>query len=261
MNKIICGDCIEILKTMPNDSIDFIFFSPPYNNIRDYNNNWSLNLHSLGIELFRVLKNNRACAMVIQDQTEKCRKSLSAFRTIVDWCDIGFGLWECAIYARTGRPGNWWTYRFRVDHEYIPIFIKGKKLDFFDKSHLTTKVNKWKATGTTRHTNGQLKHDMSQQVGNTKSAGTVFYYKNSSREGDGLGTKESHKMKLKHPATFPDQLAYDLILCFSQKNEIILDPLCGAGTTCCMAKKAGRQYIGIDINKEYCDLAEKRLGL
>jgi hypothetical protein len=65
--------------------------------------------------------------MVIQDSTKDFAKSLTSFRTIVDWCDnIGFRLFECNIYNRQGTEGAWWKQRFRVDHEYMPIFLKGK---------------------------------------------------------------------------------------------------------------------------------------
>ena len=63
-----------------------------------------------------------------------------------------------------------------------------------------------------------------------------------------------------HPATFPDKLAEDLIICFSQAGELVLDPYSGSGTTASMAKKNSRDYIGFELSKEYCDISEKILG-
>lgn len=83
--------------------------------------------------------------------------------------------------------------------------------------------------------------------------GTVWQYSTSNTEGN--------KLKLQHPATFPDKLASDLILCFSEPNEIVLDPMCGSGTTCVMSKVHNRRYIGIDIAEEYCNIARKRLEI
>jgi site-specific DNA-methyltransferase (adenine-specific) len=65
--------------------------------------------------------------------------------------------------------------------------------------------------------------------------------------------------KLNHPAKFPEQLAQDHILSWSNENDVILDPMCGSGTTCKMAKLNNRKYIGIDSSKEYCEIARKRV--
>ena len=110
--------------------------SPPYDELRDYNG-FTLDLHSLGEQLLRVLKDGGICVMVIQDSTKDFAKSLTSFRTIVDWCDnIGFRLFECNIYNRQGTEGAWWKQRFRVDHEYMPIFLKGKRPQYFDKENI-----------------------------------------------------------------------------------------------------------------------------
>jgi len=75
--------------------------------------------------------------MVIQDQTKNFGKSLTSFKTIVDWCDsFGFKLFETVIYRKYGAEGAWWNKRFRVDHEYVPIFLKGERPQYFNKEHL-----------------------------------------------------------------------------------------------------------------------------
>jgi site-specific DNA-methyltransferase (adenine-specific) len=68
-------------------------------------------------------------------------------------------------------------------------------------------------------------------------------------------------LKLQHPATYPDKLAEDLILCFSEPHEVVLDPMCGSGTTCVMAHNNRRQYIGIEVSDEYCEIAKKRIQI
>ena len=101
---------------------DLTVFSPPYDGLRDYNG-YEFDMHKLGEELFRVTKEGGIVVMVIQDQTIDGHKSLTSFKTIIDWCDnIGFGLFECNIYKKQGKDGAWYTKRFRVDHEYIPNF-------------------------------------------------------------------------------------------------------------------------------------------
>lgn len=252
INKIICGDCIDIIKRIPDEKIDLVVTSPPYDEIRDYNG-FKLNLHSIGIELFRVIKDGGVVCIVINDGTKNFRKSGTSFRLAVDWMDIGFGLFETVIYSRDGRPGAWWSKRFRVDHEYIFIFFKGDRPNHFDKSHLSIPAKypgeMWH--GTDRLTNGSLVSVEKKPQKDTKCRGTIWKYSSSKIE--------HNKLKSLHPAPFPDKLAYDLILCFSQENDIVLDPMCGSGTTCVMSKTNNRRFIGIDISKEYCDLAKKRI--
>ncbi len=86
LNTIVTSDNIEYLKTLPDNCIDLVVTSPPYDGLRDYNG-YSLNLHGLGEQLLRVLKDGGMCVMVIQDSTKDFAKSLTSFRTIVDWCD------------------------------------------------------------------------------------------------------------------------------------------------------------------------------
>ena len=122
-NVIICGDSCKVLKDIPDNSIDLVVTSPPYDQLRTYNG-YTVDLHTIGTELYRVLKDGGVVAMVIQDSTKDFGKSLTSFRTIVDWCDnIGFKLFETCIYRKNGTEGAWWTQRFRVDHEYMPLAV------------------------------------------------------------------------------------------------------------------------------------------
>lgn len=253
-NTIIHSDCLQALPLLADNSIDITVFSPPYDSIRDYKNNWTLDFHTLGAQLYRVTKEGGVCAVVIGDGTKDFAKSLTTFRLVVDWCDAsGWRMFETCIYKRDGNPGAWWNQRFRVDHEYILIFFKGERPATFQKEHLMvpSKHAGKTYTGTDRLTNGGFKKIEPKTVNPFKCRGTVWQYATSNTEGN--------KLKLKHPATFPDKLAEDLILCFSKPKEIVLDPMCGSGTTCVMAYRNDRRYIGVDISDEYCQIARERL--
>ena len=255
LNKIICGDAIEVMKKFPSNSVDIVVTSPPYDAVRDYKG-FSLDLHAAGKELFRVLKDGGVVAMVIQDQTKNFGKSLTSFKTIVDWCDsFGFKLFETVIYRKYGAEGAWWNKRFRVDHEYVPIFLKGERPQYFNKEHLkipSKHGGKTMTGGGTRLTNGIRIETRSIKINPTKCRGTIWEYLTA---GDGS------RLKHQHPATFPNQLPYDFISCFTPKNGIVLDPFVGSGTTAVAAKNLGRSYIGIDIAPEYCAIAKKRMEI
>lgn len=254
LNQIICGDAVEELQKIPNNSIDLVLTSPPYDEIRTYNGHNKFNLHATGKEIYRVLKDGGIAVMVIQDQTKNFGKTLTSFRTIVDWCDnVGFKLFECVIYRKYGAEGAWWNKRFRVDHEYMPIFLKGERPQYFNKEPLkipSKHAGKTMRGGGTRLTNGIRIDTRRITINPMKCRGTIWEYLTA---GDGS------RLKHLHPATFPNQLPYDFIQCFCPPEGIVLDPFMGSGTTTVAAKNLGREYIGIDISKEYCDIAEKRM--
>lgn len=253
-DKVLLGDSVEVLSSIKDESIDLTVFSPPYDNIRDYNKKWNLDYQVLGEQLFRTTKDGGVCAVVIGDGTKDFAKSLTTFRWAVDWCDnCGWRLFECCIYGRHGNPGAWWSKRFRVDHEFILIFFKGKKPRVFNKEPL--KIDSIHAgkqySGTDRLTNGGFKKIEPKLVKKKKCRGTIWNYATSNTEGN--------KRKLEHPATFPDRLARDLIECFSSEGDLVLDPMSGSGTTCVMAKNLKRSYLGIEINPDYIKIAKDRI--
>jgi len=253
LNKILCGDAVEILKGIPSNSIDLVVTSPPYDGIRTYNG-FSLNLPAVGKELHRVLKDGGIVAMVIQDATHNFGKSLTSFKTIIDWCDnAGFKLFETVIYRKYGTEGAWWTKRFRVDHEYMPIFLKGERPAYFNKEPLKVPSKHGGKTMTgsgNRRTDGTTTKTITREINATKCRGTVWDY---------LNAGDKNPLKRKHPATFPDKIPTDFVQCFCPSKGVVLDPFIGCGSTAVAAKQLGRNYIGIDISKEYCDLTEERL--
>jgi site-specific DNA-methyltransferase (adenine-specific) len=253
-NTILMGDCLEVLPSLPETSIDLTVFSPPYDGIRDYQGEWTLDFHRLGAELFRVTKEGGVVAVVIGDGTKNFAKSLTTFRLAVDWCDnIAWKMFETCIYSRDGNPGAWWNQRFRVDHEYILLFFKGKRPATFDKTSLMvpSKHAGKIYTGTDRLTNGGTRRIEPKAVNPMKCRGTIWRYSTSNSEGN--------RLKLQHPATFPDSLTEDLIRCFSAPDDTVLDPFLGSGTTAVMAKRWGRNYIGIEISPNYAEIAQKRI--
>jgi len=260
LDKLYALDCNEALKEISNDFVDLTVTSPPYDQIRDYKGKPTVNLHLLGEQLFRVTKSGGMAVIVIQDGTYNGHKSLTTARTIVDWCDnIGFNLWECCIYERSGAPGAWWNKRFRVDHEYILIFMKGNRPQYFNKDHMKIPTTYGGQTSfdenmSTRATNGSVIKQKSFVVSDTKCCGTIQNYTKASKLENLIknGKKD-------HPATFPDKLAEDYILAFSTEGMVVLDPFVGSGTVPRMAKKNNRHYIGFDISQEYVNLAHRLL--
>jgi DNA modification methylase len=255
LNTIQEIDCVEGMKQLPDESIDLVVTSPPYDHIRTYEG-FHVDLHETGKQIFRVLKKGSVAVVVMQDQTINYGKTLTTFRTIVDWCDnIGFKLFECLIYRKHGAEGAWWNRRFRVDHEYMPVFLKGDKPAYFNKEPLKV-PSKWGGVtitgGATRLTSGKTLKARPIRINLMKCRGTVWDY---------LTCGDGDKLKHQHPATFPDRLPYDCIICFCPEGGIVLDPFMGAGTTAVAAIKLHRNFIGFEISKKYCQIARERVAI
>lgn len=250
-------DCNVFLRGQLNDSIDLTVTSPPYDGIRDYDNHNTFDMSLLGKELFRCTKDGGIAVVNIQDSTKDFAKSLTSFKMVIDWCNSGWKLFECCIYAKNGRPGKWWNRRFRVDHEYIMIFFKGNKPKYFNKEHmkipcLDKYANKTKRV-TVRQTNGNLKENFAH-TNSTKCPGTIWKYLTASQE-----SFNSNKIKSQHPATMPEKMASDIIRCFSQPDDVIFDPFTGSGTSAVNAINLGRSFIGSKISEIYMNIIKERL--
>lgn len=251
--EIICGDAVEAMARLPSASVDIVVTSPPYDSIRDYKG-FKIDLNSAGCEIHRVLKDGGIAVMVMQDQTRNFGKSLTTFRLAVNWCDnIGFKLFETLIYSKYGAEGAWWKKRFRVDHEYMHVFLKGDRPRYFNKEKIKVPSKhggKTMTGGGTRLTNGRRINTRPITINKMKCRGTIWPYHTA---GDGS------RLKHKHPATFPDRLPYDFIECFCAPEGTVLDPFMGSGTTIVAARNLGRGYIGVDIAEEYCEITRQRL--
>jgi DNA modification methylase len=253
INEVHNIEALEGLKQLPDNSIDLMVASPPYDNLRDYKG-FNINLSEIGKELYRVMKNGGIAVMVMQDQTKKFGKTLTTFKTAIDWCEnAGFKLFETLIYRKYGAEGAWWTKRFRVDHEYMLVFLKGERPLYFNKEPLkipSKHGGKTMTGGGTRLTNGIRIPTRSITINPTKCRGTIWEYMTA---GDGT------RLKHQHPATYPDKLPYDFIQCFCQPEGIVLDIFMGSGTTALASISLKRKFLGFDISKEYVDLAKKRI--
>jgi|SRR5210317_458592 DNA modification methylase len=255
-DTIIHSDSCDALKKIPNNFVHLTVTSPPYDDLRDYKG-YNFNDSSLSTiikELYRVTADGGIVVWVIGDATVKGGETGSSFRQALLFMDTGFKLHDTMIYEKNTSPfparrnGNRYTQIF----EYMFVFCKGK----IKTSHLICdKPNKWAGhtnwgKNTNRGKDGELKETTDiKPVPDYSPRNNIWKY--NVGKGFNSSDKESHQ----HPAIFPEQLAEDHILSWSNDGDIVLDPFCGSGTTCKMAKKNNRHYIGIDISKEYCDLA------
>jgi site-specific DNA-methyltransferase (adenine-specific) len=258
VNKIVNGDSEKILASLPSNCVDLTITSPPYDDIRDYNGyNFNDNvLNNIIKELYRITKQGGVLVWVVGDSTTNGSESGNSFRQALKFMEVGFKLHDTMIYEKntSSFPARQNGNRYTQIFEYMFVFCKDK----IKTAHLICdKPNKWAGhTNWGKNTN-RLKSGELQETSDIKPVPDFSPRNNIWKYNVGKGFNSKDKESHEHPAIFPEQLAEDHILSWSNKDDIILDPFSGSGTTCKMAKKNNRKFIGIDISEEYCKLAEK----
>lgn len=260
INKIINEDSEKLLKEIPPNSIDLTVTSPPYDDIRDYKG-YNFNdtvLNTIIAELFRITKSGGVVVWVVGDATNNGSESGTSFRQALKFMEVGFKLHDTMIYEKNTssfparRDGNRYTQIF----EYMFVFCKDK---IKNVNLICDKPNKWAGyTNWGKNTN-RLKNGQLQETADIKPVPEFSPRNNIWKYNVGKGFNSKDAESHEHPAIFPEQLAEDHIISWSNEGDIVLDPFSGSGTTSKMAKKNKRKYIGIDISEEYCKLAEKIL--
>ena len=253
LNEIICGNCVDVLKSFDDCSIDFTLTSPPYDNLRKYNG-YEFPVDNIISELYRVTKDGCIVVWVVSDATVNGSETGTSFKTALKFMDVGFNLHDTMIFKKANPIPQIYRKRYRNEFEYMFVFSKGnvKTCNPIMEDCLYSGL---KMTGSTykNYSSGeQSREKKCSPVKDKKIKGNVWEY--------AVGVKKEDKLEHKHPAPFPYQLAYDHIITWTNENDIVLDPMCGSGTTCVAAKKLNRNYIGIEISEEYCNIARNRLG-
>jgi site-specific DNA-methyltransferase (adenine-specific) len=258
INKIINDNAVNALSKIKSNSIDLVVTSPPYDKIRDYNG-FIFDFETfktISQELYRVIKSGGVVVWIVGDTTENGSESGTSFKQVLEFMNVGFKLHDTMIYEKntSSFPAKRNGTRYTQIFEYMFVFCKDK---IKTSNLICDKTNKWAGhTNWGKNTN-RLKSGELKETTDIKPVPEFSPRNNIWKYNVGKGFNSSDKESHEHPAIFPEQLAEDHILSWSNENDIILDPFVGSGTTCKMAKKNKRNYIGIDISKEYCELAEK----
>jgi site-specific DNA-methyltransferase (adenine-specific) len=248
------GDCREILRRLEENSIDLVVTSPPYDNLREYKG-YTFDFYNIAIELRNVLKPSGILVWIIGDETKDGNESGTSFKQALFFKEIGLKLHDTMIYTKGGQGAIGSNLSYWQDFEYMFIFVKGQIKTF---NPIKDKINKThgqiRAASIKRKKNGALKSSKGWKIKKRGKRNNVWFY----QAGNLKCTKD--KIAYKHPAIFPEVLAQDHILSWSNEGDMVLDPLMGSGTTLKMAKHLNRKAIGIEIEEKYCEIAVRRLS-
>ncbi|MEK7399338.1 MAG: site-specific DNA-methyltransferase [Candidatus Poribacteria bacterium] len=251
LNEIYCIDCVEGMKKLPEHSIDLVVTSPPYDDLRNYNG-YKFNFEKIAEGLFRVLKKGGILVWVVSDKIKNGDRSLTSFKQALFFQEVGFNVHDVMIYRKKNTPFMR-TNAYTNCYEFMFVLSKGKPNTFNPLKTKTARngreklVFNKKADGINKKVWGELKEE--------KTLTNIWDY------AVGLHGSTSDKIAFQHTAIFPEKLAEDHILSWTNEGDIVFDPMCGSGTTCKMAKINNRKFIGMDISEEYCELSKSRVNL
>lgn len=247
MYNLMLGDCLERMKEIPDGSVDLTVTSPPYDNLRTYNGNidqWSFDkFKDIARELYRVTADGGVVVWVVGDATIKGSETGTSFRQALWFMECGFNLHDTMIYRTSKPPMN--DKRYQQCFEYMFVFSKFRP-KYVNLIHEKCKNAGKKMNATYYNVDGSLKKRSTKNaVKQTKPLENIWYIVQRQNNG--------------HPATFPEKLANDHIISWSKPGDTILDPFMGSGTTGKMALLNGRNFIGIELDEQYFQIAKERI--
>jgi len=249
INEIITGSNVDVLRKMEDESVDLTVTSPPYDNLRTYNG-YSFDFDGLAKELFRVTKDGGVVVWVVNDATVKGSETGTSFKQVLGFMDVGFNLNDTMIWSK-GSCRFPHKVRYYDSFEYMFILAKGKPVTVNLIADRKNKYGGQTIHGTYRDVDGTTKRKSNHNKKTIPEYGVRFNVWNLPNVG---------KAGNKHPAVFPEKLAEDHIVSWSNPGDIVLDPFGGSGTTAKMALKNARKFIHIDISEEYNEIARKRIA-
>jgi site-specific DNA-methyltransferase (adenine-specific) len=238
-------DCLEYMRSLPDDCVDLTVTSPPYDNIRDYNG-YSFDWKQTIMQIYRITKRGGVVVWVVNDQTIDSSESGTSFRQALYAMECGFNLHDTMIWNKgsvTFPDAN----RYLPCFEYMFIWSKGTPKAFHPIADRPNISEGRKAHGTWRQKDGSLVK---------KTNGTVFA--EFGWRFNVWNTPGEKHNTTGHPAVFPVRLVKDHIISWSNEGDMVFDPFLGSGTTRIAAYDLRRSFMGTEISKEYFDAEEKR---
>lgn len=255
--KLLNGDCLELMKDVPDKSIDLTVTSPPYDDLRKYDG-YFFDFKKTAMELFRVTKNGGVVVWIVGDATIHRSETGSSFKQALFFMDCGFNLHDTMIYQKDACPYPE-TNRYYPSFEYMFVLSKGKPKT---ANLISDKRNKHfgeSATGTGRDKEGNLKEHCATKNKTGRKVKEFGVRANVWLYSVGKWKTTKDKIAYEHPAIFPDALARDHIITWSNEGDTVFDPMMGSGTTGKMAVLLKRSFIGIEISEKYFEIAKQRI--
>jgi len=252
MTDLHLGDCLDVMKTLPSNSIDLTVTSPPYDNLRNYNG-YSFNFEGIAKELYRVTKYGGVVVWVVGDATVNGSETGTSFRQALYFKEIGFNLHDTMIYQKNSYPFPP-TNRYYQQFEYMFVLSKDNPKTTNIQTQKTIWKKETKEISTTRNSDGSVSNMKYAKGKNDRKMDNIWLI------NTGYMRTTKDKIAYQHPAIFPEELVNRHIISWSNEGDTVLDCFLGSGTTGKVAKQLNRKFIGIEISQEYLDIAKRRIN-
>ena len=253
--KLYNGDCLEVMEELIANgaTVDLTITSPPYDNLRTYNGNliWNENIWKGVLDrLFKITKEGGVVVWIINDATHKGSETGTSFKQALYAKEVGFNLHDTMIWKKT-NPFNFGSNNCYIQSfEYMFVFSKGKPKSI---NFIKDRENKTFDKGNTfKYIGRDQKTDKMRTQNRTRSFDKMGKRHNVWEHIGSTNYKE-------HTATFPVALIEDHILSWSNENDLVLDCFMGSGTTGVACKNLNRNFIGIEMDSSYYDIAKDRI--
>ena len=249
LDKIHCGDNCDLLGQLPRECIDLVVTSPPYDDLRTYGGH-SWDFFGVAWQLKRVLKPGGVIVWVVADATKDGSETGSSMEQALHFKRLGLNLHDTMVYqvAGTGAKGS--NLAYWQSWEYCFVLSNGKpKAVNRIADVLNSGGGKLRSKFTAGHLDAEGTRTEREGVVNPEWSVRPNVWRYAVGQ-DSTG----------HPAPFPLDLARDHIASWSNPGDLVLDPFSGSGTTAKAAKELGRKFLGLEINPEYCAIAERRIA-
>ena len=238
------------MKSIPDKSIDLTVTSPPYDNLRTYNGTliWNDDIWKAVLQdLYRVTKDGGVVVWVVGDATIKGSETGTSFKQALYAKDCGFNLHDTMIYAKQNYiPLS--HNRYEQQFEFMFVFSKSAP-----KSFNPLKIPTLNAGAT--HNRTKSNKEAGSSIRNRDEITVV----KSEKIKPNIWTMSVSAQRLNHPAIFPESLARDHIISWSNEGDTVLDCFMGSGTTGKMAVENKRNFIGIEKDETYFNIAKERI--
>lgn len=249
INKIYNEDCLITMNRMYDDFVDLTVTSPPYDNLRDYDG-FNFQWEKVIENLFRITKIGGVVVWVVGDAKVDGSETGTSFKQALFAKECGFNLHDTMIYQKSTPPLT--HNRYEQNFEYMFVFSKGKPNTFNGIRESKEYMDNRKVKPFSKNKDGSFDFGYSSEI-KTRLKRNVWKIFAAGGANDEIASQ--------HPAVFPEQLANDHIVSWSNELDLVYDPFMGSGTTAKMCIINKRNYIGSEISKDYFDIANKRIEL
>jgi DNA modification methylase len=253
LNKLYNENCLDTMAQMPDNFIDLVVTSPPYNEIRNYKG-YNFDFNKTASELYRTLKTGGTICWIVGDSCTNGSESGTSFKQALHFIELGLKLHDTMIYEKSGFSSPSYN-RYHQVFEYMFILVKDELKTFNPIKDRKVLWNSW-GKRTRRMKDGTLKitKDYNGKIGRSSMRYNIWKYTTG-----GCNQSSADNIAYEHPAIFPEKLAGDHIVSWSNENDLIYDPFAGSGTTLKMAHLLNRKWLGSEISPDYCEIINKRM--